>query len=959
MNRWEQVEKICQSALELEESQRAAFLDEACAGDADLRREVESLLQYETRGKRFIEEPAVEVAAKMIAHEKPELLLGQQLGSYQILSLIGAGGMGVVYKARDTRLNRSVAIKVLPQDQVIDPERKQRFIQEARAASALNHPNIITIYDIGSDSGIDFIAMEYVAGKMLSQLIPRKGMQLSEALKVAIQVADALTKAHSAGIVHRDLKPGNVMVSEDGLVKVLDFGLAKLTEVESGEGPTRTSQPQTETGTIIGTVSYMSPEQAEGKKVDVRSDIFSFGAVLYEMVTGQRAFAGKSNLAILTAILREEPKPASQIVKGLPHELEKIIQRCLRKDPGWRFQHMDDVRIELGELKQEYDSGGLTGTTPVGPASQSLALQAWKRWVWVGAAFVVVAITIAALLFRGPTRKPQAALEVVPLTSYVGFEQSPSFSPDGNQVAFSWNGDKQDNYDIYVKMIGTANAVRLTTDPADDISPAFSPDGRSIGFVRVSKEHAIFIVMPAIGGPERTVAEVAIPPEVAIPRDVVYGPGPLFAWLPDGKWVVVYGLALLSTETGEMSSLTLPPTESPLDSSPAVSPDGRTVAFCRRNSYQWSDIYLLNLTEDLKPNGEPRRLTSLKGFIFGSAWTPNGKEIIFGSFFFGSGSSLWKVPASGAGEPEHLAFTGGDARFPSISRSGNRLAYERAVFDSNIWRLLLSGLATAASPPSRFIASTRIDYASQYSPDGKRIAFESDRSGVWGIWVCNADGSNAVELISRAGASCGNASWSPDGQRIAFNLDTGGNTDIYVNRASGGKPIRLTTDPADDEAGSWSRDGNWIYFETTRTGRWEVWKVPSGGGKEVQVTKAGGNMAYESLDGKVLYYWKEVDSGIWKMPVSGGDESQVLPSVAARRCFYVVREGIYFIPGPGADGKYAIQFLSFATGKVKTVAPMSGPPFLGGLSVSPDGRSLLFSQNDEAGSDLMLVENFH
>ncbi|HVN81105.1 MAG TPA: serine/threonine-protein kinase, partial [Terriglobia bacterium] len=258
-DRWEQIERTCQAALELEESQRAAFLDQACAGDAELRREVESLLQFDTRGDRFIEEPAVEVAAKMIAREKPESLIGQQIGSYQILSLLGTGGMGVVYKARDTRLNRSVAIKVLPQDQVIDPERKRRFIQEARAASALNHPNIITIHDIGSEGGIDFIAMEYVAGKTLGQLIPRKGMRLSEALKLAIQMADALAKAHSAGIVHRDMKPTNVMVTEDGLVKVLDFGLAKLTEVSgSGEGVTRTLESLTEEGTIVGTVSYMS-----------------------------------------------------------------------------------------------------------------------------------------------------------------------------------------------------------------------------------------------------------------------------------------------------------------------------------------------------------------------------------------------------------------------------------------------------------------------------------------------------------------------------------------------------------------------------------------------------------------------------------------------------------------------------------------------------------------------------
>ena len=280
MSRWQQVEKLCQAALELEESQRRAFLEQACAGDQELRREVESLLRFDTQRDRFIEEPALEVAAKIMAHEKPESLIGHQLGSYQIVSLLGAGGMGVVYRARDPRLKRSVAIKVLPADKMCDLERKRRFIQEARAASALNHPNIISIHDIGNERS-DFIVMEYVDGKTLDQRIPRKGMHVDEALKLAVQMADALARAHSAGIIHRDLKPSNVMVTDDGLVKVLDFGLAKLTEIsQSIEGSTRTLQSQTEEGMIVGTLCYMSPEQAEGKKVDARSDIFSFGAVL-------------------------------------------------------------------------------------------------------------------------------------------------------------------------------------------------------------------------------------------------------------------------------------------------------------------------------------------------------------------------------------------------------------------------------------------------------------------------------------------------------------------------------------------------------------------------------------------------------------------------------------------------------------------------------------------------------
>jgi serine/threonine protein kinase len=950
--RWQQIEKIYHSALELEERRRVAFLEKACAGDKALRQEVESLLRSEPSGDRFIEEPALEVAAKMMAHEKPESLLGQQLGSYQILSLLGTGGMGVVYKGRDLRLKRFVAIKVLPADQISDPERKRRFIHEARAASALNHPNIITIHDIGSEGGIDFVVMEYVAGKTLDQLIPRKGMRLNETLKLAIQMADALAKAHSAGIIHRDLKPTNMMVTVDGLVKVLDFGLVKLTEVsESDEGGTRTTQLQTEEGTIVGTLSYMSPEQAEGKKVDARSDIFSFGAVLYEMVSGQKAFQGESKLSILTAVLKQEPRPISQLVPSTPRDLEKIINRCLRKETGQRFQHMDDLKVELEEVKKEADSDTLAGTRPAVRWTQ-------RTWIWVGAALIVAAIAVTNWLFRGTARRPAAAPKEVPLTSYAGSERSPSFSPDGNQVAFSWNGDKQDNFDIYLKLIGSPTPVRLTTDPADDLSPAFSPDGRTIGFVRVSKGRATFMVAPAIGGPQRTVGEVAVPARN------LFICQPSFAWLPDGQWVVTNGLALLSTESGETHSLTSPPADSYADWSPAVSPNGQTVAFSRSAGYHVSDIYLLDLTADLKPQAEPRRLTFLKGFCYGPTWTPNGREIIFASFFLGGFANLWRVPPSGAAEPLQLLFSAGEAISPTVSWSGNRLAYARRVFDTNIWHLPLSGPGVATGPPVPFIHSTHPDSSPQYSPDGKRILFESFRSGVHSTWISDADGSNAVELLPRAGASSGTASWSPDGQLVAFEFNPDRNVDIYVIRVSGGKPICLANDSADDVSPTWSRDGKWVYFGSKRTGRWEVWKVPAGGGKAVQVTRNGGETAFESLDGKFLYYTKEyswpvsvdASAGLWKMPVTGGEENQVLRSVAPR-AFCPVNEGIYFIPEPGIDGKSSIQFLSFASTKVKRVAPISELPGEG-LSVSPDGRSLLFNQLDEASSDLMLVENF-
>jgi len=302
-------------------------------------------------------------------------MIGQTLGHYRILSKLGEGGMGVVYSARDAHLDRRVAIKVLPAQAVANPERKRRFVQEAKAASALSHPNIITIYDISQADGVDFIAMEYVSGKTLEDLIRPKGLALGEALKYAVQIADALASAHAAGIVHRDLKPANIMVNEKGLVKVLDFGLAKLTEPKESDELTSTltkidESPRTEMGTVLGTVAYMSPEQAEGRPVDARSDIFSFGSVLYEMLTGRRAFCGNNKLSVMTAIVRDEPERVSALAPVVPVELESLIARLLRKDPERRWQSMADVKVALTEIKEESSTGG--GITSKAPADSSV-----------------------------------------------------------------------------------------------------------------------------------------------------------------------------------------------------------------------------------------------------------------------------------------------------------------------------------------------------------------------------------------------------------------------------------------------------------------------------------------------------------------------------------------------------------------------------------------------------------
>ena len=479
---------------------------------------------------------------------------GSKLGSYEVLSLLGAGGMGEVYRARDTRLGREVAIKVLPAERMADEARRQRFVQEARAASALNHPNIVTIYEIESANGIDFIVMEYVIGTSLDLLIPRQGMRVSEVLRIAIPMADALARAHTRGIVHRDLKPANVVVSSEGVVKVLDFGLAKLlsgNEASDEQEAVRTETaagPLSQPGTVAGTPGYMSPEQATAGKVDSRSDVFSFGVVLYEMVTGRRAFAATSRSETLAAVVREQPKVPSDVVAGVPKELDRLILRCLQKDPDRRFQHMADVKVELQEIQEESDSQPAAAVVP-GRANR-------RSWLAAGLAAMLLLTAVAWLRLR-PRESELPPPRLLPLTSLGGEEMNPPFSPDGGQIAFAWNGEKGDNADIYLEMVGSPEVRRLTSDPARDVAPSWSPDGRQIAFHRLgsggpaglwgggNSPSTIHLVSP-VGGSDRRLGDFPA-------RDS------RLSWSPDGRFLAAARFASATEKDPRASGIYLIP----------------------------------------------------------------------------------------------------------------------------------------------------------------------------------------------------------------------------------------------------------------------------------------------------------------------------------------------------------------------------------------------------------------
>jgi serine/threonine protein kinase len=882
-------------------------------------------------------------------------MIGKVLAQYQITEKLGEGGMGVVWKARDTHLDRFVALKTLSAERLTDPERKRRFVQEAKAASALNHPNIVTVYDIAEADGVQFIAMEYVAGKTLDQLIGRKGLRLNETLKYAVQIADALAKAHSAGIIHRDLKPSNVMVTENGLVKVLDFGLAKLAETATGEfGDTATARapesPSTEEGTIVGTTSYMSPEQAECQPLDARTDIFSFGVVLYEMLSGSKPFQGTSRIATMSAILKESPKPLSGLVQGIPPELERVVERCLRKDPERRWQSMRDLRVALLELKEESDSGALT---PLQPQKRA----ATKRWGLVAAAAAAVVLLIGGVaLWRTnrPAVKPDQEVTVVPLTAHPGDERDPTFSPDGNQVAFAW-GPEGGAPAIYVKLVGPGEPIRLTHTTDDERMPQWSPDGKWVAFPRSGPKRSQVVVIPALGGPEKILAQ---------DRGSAYT-----SWSADGQWVAYCkenDSLYLSPLNGGETKFVLGPLQGKFPVFAGIlSPDSRKVAVVYGIG-QNMPLYVVSLSADYKPEGEPKPLTPADWDVVSPVWTADGKEILFirstGEANAGSDTAMYRVAVE-SGTAKRVNFAGDNPWFLGVARRGNRMAFTRLHRDINIYRVELEADGALRKAGEAIASSSRRDDAAQYSPDGSRVAFASNRTGSMEIWTAQADGQNPVQLTTSPDAkSTGGPQWSPDGNKIAYvsRSKTGPTTTIFVIAASGGAPQALTTGPATDTWPTWSRDGRWVYFASDRDGSgsmWNVWKVGSSGGPVTQVTRGGDDFALESPDRKWLYLSASEDT-IRRMPVEGGEEVEYAHDYAGNNSFFVTAKGVYYLSRAAGRGGAIVRFIGHEGGEPKTLGSIPRAPSVG-LGLSPDSRWLLYSQYDQSAAEVMLVENFH
>jgi Tol biopolymer transport system component/DNA-binding winged helix-turn-helix (wHTH) protein len=652
-------------------------------------------------------------------------------------------------------------------------------------------------------------------------------------------------------------------------------------------------------------------------------------------------------------------------------DFDNAINSAVRKLRGALGDNADSPRFVETLARRGYRFVAPLSTGGAGalePRATAVSIPPRQR-AWRLAAVSILLLGLATLamdrLFTGTVRQ-ESDIRVVPLTANVGQELQPSFSPDGSRVAYAWNGPGGKNFAIYVKLIGAGDPVRITQDLARDFSPAWSPDGRWIAALRDLGSEAAVLLVPASGGPHREVARIVKAPpgyENCVSSDLprvcgqIYW-GTLLAWSADGKYLFTsayhtpdapQAIVRISVETSEQQPITSQPSTIAGDFGPAISPDGRELAFVRVKSAKTADLYVASLSQGLSITGAPQQITFDDADIESLAWTRDGRELIFSSDRRGR-HELWRVPLSGHREPVRLHAMGEDATDLAIAPNGVRLVYSQGTYHGSIWKTPIEG--GRAGPPIQVTATTARDKFSQFSPDGRRIAFQSKRSGVDEIWVCDADGSNAVQLTSFQKGMSGTPRWSPDGKTIAFDSNVTGNWDIWLIGAEGGSPRRLTTNPAADFIPSWSRDGQLIYFASSRSGSSNIWKIRQDGTSETQVTYGDSSSAVESADRKFLYYKKGIgeEGELWRMPVGGGEATKVLERVAGR-LYTITEKGIYFALGVPVP---ELRYLDFRTGSVRAIATLSS---FAQADVSPDERWVEYPQAGTSSTNLMLVEN--
>ena len=900
--RWQEIKTVLEAALQMDSEKRLAYLDQACSSDQSLRREVESLLAADKQAQTgFLKSPPLSM----------RLEKGTRLGDYEIQSLLGAGGMGEVYRARDLRLRRDVAVKVLPAVVSSDPERLRRFEQEATAAAALNHPNILAVHQLGRYAGTPYLVSELLEGETLREQIRRGRVAPRRVIDYGVQIARGLAAAHEKGIVHRDLKPENLFVTKDGRAKILDFGLAKLMQAQPGsEHSAPTMGSETEPGLVMGTVGYMSPEQVRGQAADSRADIFAFGAILYEMLTGKRAFQKATSAETMSAILNEDPPGMSQFLPNLPPALQRVVHRCLEKNLGQRFQSASDLAFAL---EGSSDSGSSSG---IGVAQMSSRGVYW----WAAAAVILVVSGLAIILYFTRSPRTMTTPALTRLTWDSGLTTDPALSQDGKLLAYASDRGGEGHLDIYVQQVGGGEPLRLTRGPGDKRDPEFSPDGTSVAFDSV--DGGIYLVS-TLGGTARKLVEEAH--------------GAQFS--PDGKQIAYWtgsvgGVALNIPGQDRMyvvDSTGGTPTQLRADFAGAVFPiwtsDGRHLLFLGNpdaNKGETADWWVTpvepgpavktgvieamreaKLTADsqdflpyerlvLDPDGQglilpgrsgdstnlwriafspakftvtglPQRLTSGPTREEGpsAVHLANGmNRIAFGSFI--ENLAVWSLPiqpnqGKATGEPEQLTHDAAGDFMPSISRDGSKIVFvSTRPGQQEVWtRDLRTGQESA-------LTATRVQkWDPKFSPDGSQIAFaEFGQGSNWNIFVA-ATGGGAPEMICRR---CGEVTaWSSDGKSIIGN--TMGGRAWVLDLVSHHERDLLATHHwvATD---SFSPDGRWFSFVDVSSGNLHAYVAPVGDQpvpESAWIAVMDGEAEAWSPDGNLLYVysWRDGHLCIW------------------------------------------------------------------------------------------------
>ena len=807
-------------------------------------------------------------------------MIGQTLAHYEILEKIGSGGMGDVYLAHDTKLDRKIALKVLPAELAESEERRVRFTREAKAIAALDHPNIVQVFSVEEAEGVHFITMELVKGKTLTELLPKKGFPLNRFLDIAIPLSDAVAAAHQEGITHRDLKPDNMMVSDDGRVKVLDFGLAKPTSRFVG-GDADSALPtaaKTAQGVIVGTLNYMSPEQAEGKSVDWRSDIFSLGIVLYQALTGKIPFSGETPAAVLSSIIKDEPVPIQSERPDVPMEISKLVHRCLEKDLRKRAQSALDVHNMLEELKED---PGVEEQVSAPAKSRLRALAA-----------IGLALLASAIGYFVGTRRDTPSLRftnLVQLTANVGVEGYPGWSPDGRTLVYHSN--QVGTWDVWLKQIGGGPPVNRTADhTGDDMYPSWSPDGSWVAFWS-DRDGGGYFVMSPLGGSPRKVLSASEPPGVN------YGSAP--QWSEDSSELACL---VMESDEGFVEIVDLRTRETRREALPgrfagtfdlSWSSDGVALAYVDSLNALGADVSVLRL---MRLSGATAfSVTDGQSYDWSPSWSRDGRTLFFISNRGGT-MDLWEQPiGSGlepAGAPRPVTAGLGIGQGAAFSPDGTQLAYSRGRLVANLYRVpILAGRRATWEDAQQLTFDEAYVEHVHISPDRRSLAVASDRSGNLDLWILPVDGGEMEQLTAEPTPDW-YPRWSPDGTEIAFHSYRSGNRDIWVVPVSGGPTRQITRDEGEDMVSRWSPDGRDILFSSTRSGSANVWSIPASGGEPKQLTNhsQGVTLVSWAPNGSSLF----VASGmsLWSVPAQGGELELIADGPGVWNV--VVEENVYF-----------------------------------------------------------------